>query len=414
MNRTPLNLPRTVGLLWLGIAGLVMPRAAPATVIYSNPGPFVHPWMNPVGMPYLPSPAEVPGKEYSHDYDSGTGGMSGMPPPVDAEQIVAWDGLGGAANWLDYTGTRDDYMGDDDVDALANWYDSMFSTLMDDRAHFIFSIDDTLTLYDEEDTPDLGAHVPAAGPVLLSNGFSIGGAGELSYETPGGFGVSSSQGVWASCAQINSDPEPVDIDSIELWGPESPLTKNERNKYSLDVDYASYDSALEDDAVAVWNYDGTPFLAHSSIVEAVEGLLGTLEDAGLDDPALINIDAMMLLATNGSFGAFDGGAASQDMILFSIRQIANSDDESGYYATGSEIFWLDASGASGFFFHGGHAWDKDYALESLVYSTEAGDGVVDINALEAVGAVPEPSGVVTFCLLLAIASWWARRSLRHG
>ena len=416
MKWTSLIFFRSAGCLLLAAVGLCSARPALGTQLYNSPGPFVVPWISPTGSPSLPSPAKVPGKEYSHDLDSTTVGAAGAPPPADAEQVVAWDGLGGTEDWKDYTGSRPLYQVDEQVDALANWYDTLFGTLRDDKAHLVFSIDDTLTLFDSEGAANPGAHVPSAGPLTLSGGYMIGGAGELSYELAGGFAAPSSMGLWAAQSDINGDTPPVDIDAVELWGPEPAFTMDDRNKYSLEVDYDSFDTALANEAVSVWNYNGTPFLQHSKIVDAVESLLGTLADAGLDDVGLINVDAMMVLSIVGDPNTFDAGLESpvHDRILFSIRQIVNpaitdADDPDRYYATGSEIFWLDATNASGYLHHGGHDWDKAFALENLLFSTEAGTGVVDLNAIEAVAVVPEPSTALLGLTVIAILGWWSRR-----
>lgn len=417
MNFAPWKLPSLVGLLLFAVAGPWASVPASATQMYSNSGPFVSPWMTPTARGRLASPAEIPGKEYSHDDDSTTVGASTSPPPADAEQVIFWDGFGGAMDGQDYSGTRPDYSSAGQVDALANWYDALLFQALSDSAHLIFSVDDEMTTYDSG-VPDFGSHLPSAGMVTLSNGKSIGGAGELSYELAGDFSPPSSQGLWASQASINVMPVPTDVDGVEIWGL---LAGNggsggteifdpslKRTKYSLEDDYASFDTAISNDAVSVWNYDGTPFLAHSAIVEAVEALLGTPADENLDHVPLIDVDAMMVFSQYGvPLTEFDSSGAEgpHDLILFSIRQIADAEDESGYYATGSEIFWLDAAGNADFLFHGGHLWDKDYALASLALETEEGEGVVDINALEAVAVVPEPSTVMLLLLgLFAMAA----------
>jgi hypothetical protein len=364
---------RLTAVMLLAAAGLWPVSSAEATIPYNNPGPFAVPLLNPTSMPGLPKPEQVPGKEYSSNVDSTAGGT------VDPGQVVAWDGLGGTADWLDYTETpRPLYAGDDDIDALASFYDTLIDETRADTAHLIFSI-------------DASAGVLPAGPVFLQNNNSqLGGAGDLSYELAGAFPLQEGhklQGPWASRAQINnSESSPTDIDAIELWGPEPAYSLDERNKYSLKDDYASYNTAIPGDAVSVWNYDGTPFIAHSLIVGVVEELL----DASVDDISKIDVDALMVFAINGSPYSFDPdlGTGTDDVILFSIRQITG---QSCYYATGSEIFWVDGSGNRGFLHHGGHDWDKDYALQNLRLLD--GSGVVDIDALEAV-TTPEPSAAV--------------------
>ena len=96
-------------------------------------------------------------------------------------------------------------------------------------------------------------------------------------------------------------------------------------------------------------------------------------------------------------GRFDPG----DQIIFSIEQVPTTaaPDGSGFFATGSELFVLDGASMPGapvgsFLTHGGHVWDKAFALASMVTSvTTPAGGVVDVqldvNAIEAIG-VPEP------------------------
>jgi hypothetical protein len=109
---------------------------------------------------------------------------------------------------------------------------------------------------------------------------------------------------------------------------------------------------------------------------------------------------------------FDPG----DKILFSIRQVPSlTAGGPGYQATGSEIFWMDgastvAAPVGGYLFHGGHRWDKAYALANLRTQIAVGgemlDAVLDLNALEAIG-VPEPSAIA-LCLLAGMIGMTAR------
>jgi hypothetical protein len=399
---------RWTGCLLLGIALLGLPQLSEATQLYSNAGPFLTPWISPTGPPGLPSPAKVPGKEYSHDFDSTTVGAVGSPPPADAEQVIAWDGYGGAMDGIDYSNsTRTAYPQAGEVDALASFVDTLFLETLDDKAHLIFSVSRSIV-----DVATGGQqNVPSAGPVLLSNGKSIGGSGELSYELAGVWASAGSQGLWASQATINAMPGPIDVDAIELWGAEPnpnavPPLLGDSNRYSLENDFASGTSVWKWKKNPDNSYTSSPYVAHSLIVNAVLGLLGPAE--GLDEQelaTLIDLDALMAYDMPGT----DTGLFSEtgDRILFSIRQIADGQDDSGYYATGSEIFWLDASGSAGFLHHGGHDWDKAYALGNLAVITDLVTGVVDINALEAVAveAIPEPATamlLVVGCVLIVL------------
>jgi hypothetical protein len=76
------------------------------------PGPFV----NPEPGLLLPQPPNVPGKEYSTQTDSDS---SDSPTPG---QALFWDGLGGIANAIRYSSTRQ-------LDSLANERDALFDAV---------------------------------------------------------------------------------------------------------------------------------------------------------------------------------------------------------------------------------------------------------------------------------------------
>ena len=371
--------------------------------------------------PGLIAPKDTFGKEYSHDMDQSTAGAGGVPDP---QQVIAWDGVGGAADGLDYSGTRPTYQQEDQVDALANHADALFGRLREDRAHLIFSHDDMISGYGTPPVPGgppLGAFgpipVPSAGPVVLSNGNTIGGAGELSYELGGVFAPPSTQGVWATQAEVNAMPLPRDVDGVEVWGPE-PGVDGDADKYSLQVDAFSGGGAAGPPATSIWNLSGTPYLPHSAIVGAVTSLLGPLPPGVvlpfptfIDGEAAINLDALMVRDVIGENDTFDrnptGGPG--DQIIFSIQQIIDPMDPDGYYATGSELFVLDASlGPAGatYLRHGSHVWDHSYALSSLrLAGGFQGYGVIDINAIETVGEliVPEPTAAALLALCFGSA-----------
>ena len=371
--------------------------------------------MNPTGPPSIPPPAKVPGKKYSHDLDSTTVGAIGAPPPADPEQVIDWDGLGGAMDGIDYSdSSRPDYPVEGQVDAPANFADALFQETLDDKSHLVFSVSGTSTnLLSGSLVP-----LPSAAPIELVNGQTIGGAGELSYELAGAYAPPSTLGLWAKQATINAMPGPTDLDAVELWGPEP--------DFAVDPPLLGYSSrySLENDAdsgVSVWlrkenpdtSYTSLPYVPHSMVVAAVLAQLGPA--AGIDEQALaslIDVDAVMTYDMPGTdtrvFDGLDPVNGPWDRILFSIRQIVDGD---AYYATGSEIFWLDASGASGFLHHGGHDWDKAYAFSNFFVSTAEGfRAIIDINALEAVAVVPEPCSAVLVLTAIVLLGWCSRRS----
>ncbi|TWT86546.1 hypothetical protein Mal64_33720 [Pseudobythopirellula maris] len=395
---------------WLcGVAaalGLSMTAgAALATIPYT---PVTPPGNLALG-PGVVAPSDVLGKEYSHDFDESTLGGGGLPDP---EQVIAWDGVGGTADGVDFSGSRPNDDTDRQVDAIANHADALFNPLREDLAHLIFSHDDQITVYGgPAGGPSMFA-MPSAGPVLLSNGNTIGGAGEVSVERAGAYHPASSQTVWAKQPEVNGMPLPRDVDGVEVWGPEPGLT-GDADRYSLELDFET--------GASIWNASGTPYLSHPMVVSAVESLLGMIPGPAIlpydnqESRNAINIDALMVLDNTGDTERFDEDPAggSGDTVIFSIRQVVDPMDATGYYATGSELFVLDGLGGVSFLKHGGHVWDKAYALTDLSVTgmTPGGfdyHGVIDINAIEAIAQVPEPAGLVLLVggfMAMAVTRW---------
>ena len=323
--------------------GSFLPNAARAQ--YAFPGPPV------IGAPgnILPEPGTVIGKEFSHFSDRDMNGVA------DSAQLVSWDGVGGVTDGVDHTPILPAI--DAQIDATAHRIDLLHDALRADSTFLMFSVGN-------------GLSPVGTGVMTTTEGETIGFAGDVSFEAPG----SPTKGVWATGPMIDTMTTPVDVDGLELWGPEPP---------GSDVDRFS----LENDAfsgVSVWTQAGLPYISHPMIVTAVTSLLGDLPTSL--PSSVIDLDALM---SNGEDGEFGPG----DSITFSIRQIADSSDNDGFYATGSEIFTLDASAAgvvSGFLTHGGHDWDHAYSLSAMKEVTTGRQ--MDINAIEAL-SVPEPDAL---------------------
>lgn len=361
-------------------AVLTLAASANATIPYTpSSGP------SGVGFGAVPhAPHQVFGKEYSHDLDQTTSGGGGSPDP---QQLVAWDGLGGTADGIDFSGSRPGWSQDQQIDAIAHSNDLFFPDLLEDRTHLLFSHDDRVNLINSGGglAP---FSLPASGLVPLSNGTTIGGAGEVSIERAAGFSPAETQGIWAAQGLVNGMPLPADLDGLEIWGPEPPAA-SDTDKYSLERDHAS--------GVSVWNGSGSGYLNHFDIIVAVENLLGPipgtalLTSLDLQGRDAINVDALMVYDVQGDQDSFDpdpAGGLAGDSLLFSISQIYDATDPTGYYATGSELFLLDATTGVSFLHHGGHAWDKSYALASLAIAGPSSFGTIDINALETINGLP--------------------------
>lgn len=401
-----MSVPRTY---WLQTAAFALGFVPACCTLAFSPVPDLG---TPVpGTGRLPA-TEVWGKEYSHDIDI-TGGPGA--PVADPEQVIRWDGSGGTANGVDYSGSRPNYPQDRQVDALANTRDALFNELLRDGAGLAFSHDDEIYGFTGGGLGPIT--VPSGGPLTTASGLTIGGAGELSMEFAGAFAGPAEFGMWATQPEIDSRFDPLterriprDVDGVEVWGSEPDQGNDFRgdaDKYSLEID-AEF-------GFSVWNASGSPYLPHMDIVTAVEALLGPAPDEAFlpyDEVRgrnAINVDALMVQDVIGSpqqfdreFERLDGAVRDQegqpieleqqgDSLIFSIRQMVMPDGS--YYATGSELFVLDSLGGVSFLKHGEHLWDSAFAMSELTIeetffeetNQEVRFAVLDINAIEAIG-----------------------------
>jgi len=338
MKRPLLVLAGTAALLLLAGAG-----ARAGSVGYTPCGPFV----SPIPGCYVPTPCQVPGKEYSNFVDKNQMGNA------DAMQVLMWDGQGGVADTFDY--------GDGlDVDALANCQDALYHAVINDQASLLWST---------------GTPNAACPPCMDPN---------IYYERPGPCACNTAA-LWAAANTVNASTHgtpPVsdlnDVDGLEVWGEEM---QDDSNRYSLAGDPVWGPTG---GPVAVFAYDpttgaSTPWLYDAAIAAALQPLVGTLE---LDD---IDLDAMMTWDADCGTGEFD---LATDSIMFSLAPVTGTLD-------GGEIFVYDALGAR-YLDHGCHLWDTNFVVKGYA------DGLCEnVNALEAV-SVPEP--VTMAGLMLAVGS----------
>ncbi|MEM7577745.1 MAG: PEP-CTERM sorting domain-containing protein [Planctomycetota bacterium] len=388
-----------------GVIGVATPAAG--TIPYTPVGPFTE--GAPGIGPGLIDVKDVYGKEYSHDRDHE---ITAVGVASDPHQVVAWDGIGGVTNGQDYSGALDQNLVEYDVDALANHGDFAFRQLVDEeRAHLLFSLDREVTGFSLSSSFPVSIPAGTAPGVMLANGNVVGGSGEISYElgTFAGANAPETQGLWADQSQINGMPLPEDIDGLEVWGPE-PATDADADKFSLRLDGFAV-PPTGGVPTSVYNADGSTYIDLPTIVGAVTSLLGPLPSQ-FPAQEVINLDALMVQDIAGSINDFErDGTGNLDRILFSIDQIPDPADPDKYYATGSELFLLDAAGTASYLVHGGHTWDHAYALS--VFTRGTPDQVdeywaYDIDAIEAVGefAVPEPG---TIALLTLGSAFMLRR-----
>jgi len=178
--------------------------------------------------------------------------------------------------------------------------------------------------------------------------FSVTGNNNIFYEDLGG-----GSGVWAPPALINSDGV-REVEALEVWGPE------------LVVDANRYSVLGDTGGCAAFDIGGACLITSDQVANAI----APLPLAGLMPLAIVeapDIDALMWFGKT---------------ILFSIRPMGAFD--------GGEVWVWDttdaAPGAARFLNHGGHIWDTAFSVKDAF-------GVADenINALEAVATIPEPS-----------------------
>lgn len=330
---------------------------------------------SPDAGPVIPSPATVPGKDFSHHVDRDSTGLA------DAEQNIAWDGTGGTRDSFDYKGSRaafPDVAGPRQVDALGFGGDALFDVVIGDGAALLFSV---------------GASV-SSGP----------GDGFIYFEAGHGFGPPPvPSGVWAApLSDIDDEFVVGDVDGLEVWGSD---IDDDTDHYSL-VDDPFVDLSGGVGApkkVAVWAYDAlghtsSPAILTTDLAAAIDMQFGGIGDGDFWSFLVetMDVDAMMVQG---------------DRLIFSIAPITVP-GPGGPLADfdGGEIFVYDGPGTATYFLdHAGHLWDTAFD----VVGTYGPLGVTseNINALEAVG-VPEPSTFALSALALLCLSGLNRRKRR--
>ncbi len=216
----------------------------------------------------LPTPASVPGKEYSDNVDVDQFQV------VDPLQNLAWDGLGGNTDAFDYSLSGPPPADPDQVDALAFHNDFLFNEVQVNQAAMIVSLE-TENFIRSHDT-------------------------------------SGSVGIWASATDIRSPATPTEVDAVEVWG-------------TVDADHYSYigDAVVPGapappgtPAISIFYFDGissTPYILHDQVRDALNNSFGF----GLDS---VDVDALMVqdLTQTGIW-------ETTDTIIFSVRPVGTLD-----------------------------------------------------------------------------------------
>lgn len=337
----------------VSLCKLAVAVCLPAVFVFTtaplHAGPYVPqgPFVTPAPGPSVPTPTQVPGKEYSDHLDKNTGSAVAGPLP-DPEQVISWDGIGGVRDSFDYTGSRlpnDD--NDREVDALANNGDALFFSVQANASALLFSVDG-----------DPRVHVEGIG---------------------GGFGV------WATPPVIDQHGV-TDLDGLEVWGPEPGINSvgpvSDANRYSLEDPPPSGDPL----GTSVWGYvpaGNTSFPVWG--VAELAAAIAPLSPGGPDHLPLIetmlNVDGMM------NFGfSTEGEPDPNEQIIFTIDPIL---DAAGLVVfDGGEIFTYtrNAAGApAAFLFHGGHLWNTAFGVMTTFDLQSE-----NVNALESV-STPLPA-----------------------
>ncbi len=337
---------------------------------------------------FLPAPAKVGGKEIMDGV--GRTAAGGLNNGLN----LAWDGLGDTLDGIDlfpFPPTAPQPV----ADATANVRDALYRALRADKSHLLFSVE--------------GA---GSANITTDAAHTIGGGADISFamSTGGGSGL----GEWADGGVDIDSVIPVrELTNLEVWGgelPTSPLAGGSG-------DITHYSTAGEVGGFSVNHFDvmtgiSTGYVTHAAIVTVVTSLLG-IPPTSIPIDQNFDVDALMVQDVIGDGRVFDAVAARGpgpvDEILFSIKQMPNP--AGGLYATGSEIFWLDSSGAFGFLNQGGHLWDKAWAEANLsvTFSPPGAEPfrvVLDIDAIEA-ASVPEPGALGV--LLIGVGAMLRRR-----
>jgi hypothetical protein len=312
----------------------------------------------------LPAPIVVPGKTISDWILTGDQQSNGMQNP---HMTRTWKGDGTTKDSTDFTNSLVAVLGPipdplvyPDVDALANAGDLFFHQLVNDYATLLVS------------------------PRVLQND-PIMGLDEIYYRTATPFG--SLAGVWAKNAPdiggappMGDNAVPEGIDGLEVWG-----TDGDHNLFSLYTDPVDTTGRR----ISVFQYDSVNDVSSAYIYnDEIRTAIGLLPV----DPD-VNVDGTMVFDVLGD-GIFNAG----DSLLFTV--------EENLQFHGGEIWvWKFGSPAS-FLQHGGVTWDS-FNQPGLLFNWVdlAGGGITnDINALEAILIIPEPSSMMLLMLGLLAAS----------
>ncbi|GMV24022.1 MAG: hypothetical protein AMXMBFR58_00530 [Phycisphaerae bacterium] len=272
--------------------------------------------------------SSVPGKEYSARFDMNS---LGMPAPG---QVLTWIGDTPVGNGVLFPS--------DEVDAIANVGDAFLQQVIFDQYTMILSF--------------------STSPSSAANSLDVPNA-PLWYSgaTPEGSG----RGVWATTKNVDPVNMPVQVDGIEIWGP--------------DNDSTHWSDRGDIGGAAVRTGFGAMYFSSAELAIAINA------------PSTTNLDLDGLMVND-----FDG-----DMERFGIGDIMLVSVAANGFFDGGEI-WVITRNANGapvgtFLQHGGVTWDTANSVGALFG--------IDTEEIDGLEAVPAPGAV----LLLGLAGLAATR-----
>lgn len=307
-----------------------------ANEIYS---PVLFP-VTPAETDLVPNVQRVPGKDYTDSLDMT---HTTTPHSVRPSQLGQWDGIGGARDgqWLAQGNTQ---FFEFNVDAQSQVSDVLFDGVINNRNPLIVS---------------------TSSDGMLGNDTAL-----VAERTSG------SAETFATRKQVVDHPHVGgllrDIDSVDLWGTEDP--DGHAGFYSFGSD--------PNNTSVYYNFLGgvpnvQPYLSKNDIANAI------------GDPNIapqIDVDGLMVRDIGTGFNPFDGEFNTGDAIMFSIAPVVDAAGTVRY--DGGEIWVWEHGQPAQFLKHGGHTWDTAFDVAGLLrVNTE------NIDALEAVGAIPEPGSL---------------------
>lgn len=316
--------------------------------------PVLNP-VSPAAVDRVPSVRRVPGKDYTDALD-----VTHVPTPhaVNPSQLGMFDGLGGAQDGL-RLGDMVSQLGEFNVDAQSQVNDVLFDAVVANRAPLIVS-----TSFDGMLNDDVALAAERTTGAVQS---------------------------FAKREQVVRHPHPGgtlrDIDSVDLWGPEA---EPHAGFYSFQSDPGG--TAVFSNLVLAPG-GVQPYLSTTQIANAI----GDPEVA-----QILDVDAIMVRDVGDGFNPFDGEFNQGDAIMFSIAPIV--DANGGVRYDGGEVWVWEHGQPADFLKHGGHVWDTAFDVGATFrVNTE------NIDALEAAGAVPEPSTAVLLLGCSFAAIWFSHR-----